>query len=178
VARAPSDAQDSGRVIAVVGQKGGIGKTTTSTNLAAAIAAEGGNTVLLIDLDTRFGDVAVMMDVKPDYTVSEIARDATYLDRDAFRSILLRHESGAFVLPAPRDYRSWLNCSTEQLQEMVRFAAGMFDVDPDTLGTFNDVVGPPNSPTASWWSYRPDHPENIALIEHLGPVARQQSWSR
>ncbi|MCC6267864.1 MAG: AAA family ATPase [Dehalococcoidia bacterium] len=137
-----SDAQDSGRVIAVVGQKGGIGKTTTSTNLAAAIAAEGSNTVLLIDLDTRFGDVAVMMDVKPDYTVSEIARDATYLDRDAFRSILLRHESGAFVLPAPRDYRSWLNCSTEQLQEMVRFAAGMFDVVIlDTPGTFNDVVG-------------------------------------
>ena len=60
-----SDARDSGRVIAVVGQKGGIGKTTTSTNLAAAIAAEGSNTVLLIDLDTRFGDVAVMMDVKP-----------------------------------------------------------------------------------------------------------------
>jgi CheY-like chemotaxis protein len=54
------------------------------------------NTVLLIDT-TRFGDVAVMMDVKPT-TVSEW-RATTYLDRDAFRSILLRHESAPSSCP-------------------------------------------------------------------------------
>ena len=137
-----ADEDEGGRIIAVIGQKGGVGKTTTSTNLAAAIALEGSKTVLLIDLDTRFGDVSVMMDVRADYTVSEVARDPEYLDRDAFRSVLLRHDSGAFILPAPRDYRSWLNCSVEQLQTMVRFAASIFDVVIlDTPGTFNDVVG-------------------------------------
>lgn len=136
------DAEDGGRIIAVIGQKGGIGKTTTSTNIAAAIAAEGSKSVLLIDLDTRFGDVAVMMDVRADYTVSEIARDPEFLERETFRKVLLRHDSGVFVLPAPRDYRSWLNCSTEQLQEMIKFAATIFDVVVlDTPGTFNDVVG-------------------------------------
>ena len=136
------DADEGGRIIAVIGQKGGIGKTTTSTNLAAAIARDESKSVLLIDLDTRFGDVAVMLDVAPDFTVSEVARDAGFLEREAFRSTLLKHESGAYVLPAPRDYRSWLNCSTEQLQQMISFAAGMFDVVIlDTPGTFNDVVG-------------------------------------
>lgn len=138
-AAAPSS--DQGRVIAVVGQKGGIGKSTTSTNLAAAIAAAGRQSVLLIDLDTRFGDVAVMMDVRADYTVSEVARDIETLDRETFLKLLLRHDSGACVLPAPRDYRSWLNCSPEQIQDMIRFAAGLFDVVIlDTPGTFNDVV--------------------------------------
>lgn len=129
------------QVIAVVGQKGGIGKTTTSTNLAAAIARDGRQSVLLIDLDTRFGDVAIMMDVASDYTVSEVAREVEGLDRETFRKLLLRHDSGACILPAPRDYRSWLNCTPEQIQDLVRFAAGMFDVVIlDTPGTFNDVV--------------------------------------
>ena len=134
--------QAAGTILTVFGAKGGIGKTTITTNIATAIARDTDNSVLVMDLDTRFGDVAIMLDIEPAVTVAEMAAQVATLDRATFKSALVEHSSGVFVLPSPKHPNDWRQVQAEDVKELARFASRMFDyVILDTPGAFNDIVG-------------------------------------
>lgn len=138
----PAQRQAAGTVLTVFGAKGGIGKTTITTNIATAIARDTDNSVLVMDLDTRFGDVAIMLDIEPAVTVAEMAAQVATLDRATFKSALVEHSSGVFVLPSPKHPNDWRQVQAEDVKELARFASRMFDyVILDTPGAFNDIVG-------------------------------------
>lgn len=89
------------KIISVFSTKGGVGKTTISTNLAVAIAEKTREKVALIDLDLQFGDVAIMMNLYPERTILEVISDPQNIDIDTLDEYLLEHPSGIKVLPAP-----------------------------------------------------------------------------
>ena len=57
----PSPAPLMARVIAVVTQKGGVGKTTTATNLAAAVVGQYALRTLVLDLDPQCDATALLL---------------------------------------------------------------------------------------------------------------------
>ena len=71
----------TGRVFAVASGKGGVGKTTTAVNAAAAMA-EAGRSVVLVDYDLGMANVGAVLNVDPaDATLHDVlAGDAETLD--------------------------------------------------------------------------------------------------
>ncbi|MEK7252711.1 MAG: AAA family ATPase [Actinomycetota bacterium] len=91
-----------GRVVAVMAGKGGSGKTVTATNLAMALTFQRGpDRVVIVDTDLQFGDVALLLQLDPSRTILDVVRRVDDLSDELLESMLLRHESGLRVLPAP-----------------------------------------------------------------------------
>jgi pilus assembly protein CpaE len=89
-----------GTMVAVLGPKGGTGKTLTACNLAEALARAGHSTVI-VDLDLQFGDVGLALGLRPEKTIYDLAMVGGSLDAEKVDGFLARHESGARALLAP-----------------------------------------------------------------------------
>lgn len=88
------------RILAVVNQKGGVGKTTTSINLAASLTADGHPT-LLIDLDPQGNATTGSGVSKKDLSHSVYH---VLLGQSTIRDCVVRSPSGAFdLIPSNRD---------------------------------------------------------------------------
>jgi pilus assembly protein CpaE len=138
---ATSETAARGTVITVFGAKGGIGKTTISTNLATTLAKITGANVCLLDMDTRFGDVAIMMDVVVEYSIADVGRAIDTVDRDTIREYLVQHGSGVQILPAPLHPTEWGALHRHHIARVIELLAQTHDyVVVDTPGAFNELV--------------------------------------
>src|SRR5919199_2523211 len=91
-----------GRIITVFSAKGGCGKTTLATNMAAALADKGRREVCLVDLDLAFGDVAIALQLFPAHTIADAVPLGEYVDFGAVQALLTPHSPG---LRRPRAVR-------------------------------------------------------------------------
>jgi pilus assembly protein CpaE len=96
----PAAAQKLGRMICVLGLKGGSGKTLTASNLAVSLA-DAGHSVALIDLDLQFGDVGLTLGMSPERTLYDLVRSGGSLDSEKLEDFLTVHPSGVRALLAP-----------------------------------------------------------------------------
>jgi pilus assembly protein CpaE len=136
-----SEVAPRGTVVTIFGAKGGIGKTTISTNLATSLAKITGASVCLLDMDTRFGDVAIMMDVAVEASIADVAKRIDELDRDKIRDYLVKHHSGVSIMPAPLHPTEWRNLTPQHIEKVVELLAQTHDyVVVDTPGTFNELI--------------------------------------
>lgn len=133
--------RSAGMVITIFGAKGGIGKTTMATNLAAALVAINAGSAVVVDVDTIFGDAAMMLDIPVELSLTDAAERVEELDRESLGDSLARHSSGIRMLPAPFEPTDWRNVSPEAVDKVLTLLAQTHDfVIVDCPATFTDLV--------------------------------------
>lgn len=139
------------RTITVLSPKGGVGKTSISTNLAVALAQQSPMEVVLVDLDLQFGDVSTVLDLRPTHTLEDAFGPGAH-DNLLLKTYLTVHNAGFFVLcgaesPAANDHVTSENVRVliRQLQEQFRYvivdtAAGLDEATLGALEASDDAV--------------------------------------
>jgi pilus assembly protein CpaE len=97
VARTVAPKPVTGRTVAVLGAKGGVGSTTVAVNLAAALQAEGQST-LLMDLHLAHGDAALFCGVDPRFSVLDALENIQRMDETYFKGLVTPTKAGPDLL--------------------------------------------------------------------------------
>ncbi|MDQ1059598.1 pilus assembly protein CpaE [Arthrobacter globiformis] len=90
-----------GAIIGVFSPKGGVGKTTIATNLAVGLGQLAPMSVVLVDLDLQFGDVASGLYLNPEHTVTDAVSPAAAQDTLVLKAFLTVHPASIYALCAP-----------------------------------------------------------------------------
>ena len=137
-----------GNIITVFSTKGGIGKTTISTNLAVAIAEKTGKNIVVVDADLHFGDVALFMNLLPHKTIADLANDIEHVKAASIDQYLTPFNEHVQVLPAPfrpeqadsvtaSHFSTILNLLRQQFQYVIVDTAPVFS---ETIRTALDAA--------------------------------------
>jgi pilus assembly protein CpaE len=137
----PSVAAPGGKIITVFSAKGGCGKTTLATNMAAALADGGRREVCLVDLDLAFGDVAIALQLFPAHTIADAVPLGAGVDFTAIQSLLTPHSPGLTTLVAPVEPGSSEAIPASLVGHILDLLRSQFDyVVVDTPPAFDDQV--------------------------------------
>jgi pilus assembly protein CpaE len=114
-----------GKIVAVLSACGGCGASTVAANLAVAHAQESGQCAL-IDMDCGQGDLAALLDLKPQYTIADLCRNDSRLDHAIYRKMLVSHMTGVALLAAPKLIDEHADVHSGAVRKAIRMSQELF----------------------------------------------------
>jgi pilus assembly protein CpaE len=133
--------KDEGQIIVVMSAKGGSGKTVVATNLGILLTRFEDKKVVLVDADLQFGDVCLVLQLEPRFTLVNAAHELHHLDSQLLESLLTDHPTGLKVMAAPLEPAFADDISTESLITVVTLLRETYDyVIVDTASMLDELL--------------------------------------
>jgi pilus assembly protein CpaE len=117
--------QPTGRLLAILSASGGTGASTLAANIATVIARDERKCVL-IDLKPGRGDLASLLDLKPQFTLADLCQNTNRLDRTMFEKMLVHHTSGVALLGSPQRFTDIRRVTPNGISQGLRLARTFF----------------------------------------------------
>jgi pilus assembly protein CpaE len=130
-----------GKVITFYSPKGGSGCTTLATNLAVCLSNED-TSVVIVDGNLQFGDVAVFLNEQSKFSILDLTPRVDELDLDVINSVTIKHsQSGIKILAAPMKPEQSDTVSGEQFSKVLRYMRNMYSyIIVDTASSLQDIT--------------------------------------
>jgi len=135
------DRTERGQLITVTSAKGGSGKTVMATNVALLLNRLADKKVVLVDADLQFGDVCLLLQLEPRFTMVNAAHELHQLDSEMLDSLLTEHPSGLRVLAAPLEPAFADDITTAGLMQMLDVLQETYDyIVVDTASMLDELI--------------------------------------
>lgn len=132
-------AKEEGKLLVVMGAKGGAGTTMLACNLAVALAQEKKKKTLLIDLDLPLGDAALNLGVVAEFSTIDALDAAERLDGRFLSQLLVKHSSGVWLLAAPGRFVQY-HAEDWSVERLIQVARQEFDNVVLDMGSKLDLM--------------------------------------
>ncbi len=120
----PSAAPRRGRAIVITSGKGGVGKTTTTANVGAALAASGKRVVLVdADVGLRNLDIVLGLESRVKFHLLDVLEEKVTLDEALIRD---KRSDSLFLLAAAQS-REKEDVATAKMKALIETLCGRFD---------------------------------------------------
>ncbi|MGH9431317.1 MAG: AAA family ATPase [Terriglobia bacterium] len=133
--RGTLDAHQERKLIVVMGTKGGVGATTVTINLGVQLCQATKKRVLALDLGRPIGQVSLLLDLKPRFSIRDAMENLERLDSHFLEGLLERHKSGLQVLGGATFPDDWQRVTVPALIRLLSVAEVGFDFILIDLGT-------------------------------------------
>lgn len=129
------------KLIVVTGCKGGVGAATVALNLAVQLAQLTTQRVALLEFARPFGQIGLMLDFQPRFTLLDALERVDRLDEALLASLFTRHKSGIEILAGPLHValraEQRHSVTLEALLRILELARSAFDFVVVDLGFVN-----------------------------------------